>query len=184
MKPSRLGILILVSLALISCKGGGDCSFLEVKGRVQAISWSGGNGLTSGQWDLTRRGKISQGPWDSIKRDARGHVKKASVWFSDHETGEEAVTEIEFRTNRRGRIVKAVNCCAGAEFEFLLERTRKGELATVQLQEKSGNATYVYNYGNYVYDSKGNWTERRFTVTCGGRVTNSGVESRDIVYYE
>ena len=182
MKPSRLGILILVSLALISCKGGGDRSFLEVKGRVQAVSWSGGSGLTSGQWDLTRRGKITRGPWDTMKRDARGHVRKATVLYQDHESGEELLSELGFKTSRRGRIREASVASTGTETRFRLERSCKGELLEAEVQE--GSATYIYNYGNYVYDKKGNWTERHFTVSRDGKVTGSGIESRDIVYYE
>ena len=174
--------MILVSLAMISCKGGGDRSFLEVRGRVQAISWAGGTGLTSGQWNLSRRGKISQGPWDGMKRGGKGHIRKGRVRFFDHESGDECITETEFRTSRRGRIVKALRRCGDTKETYLLERTRKGELVSAQL--KSGTATYVYSYGSYVYDEKGNWTERHFTVSCGDKVTNSGVERRDIVYYE
>ena len=186
MRLLRISIfLVLASLAIVSCGGGGitsDRAFLEVKGRVQAISWAGGSGLTSGQWDLSRRGKITLGPWDKIKHDSRGHIKKASVWYSDYESGDEALIELEFRTSGPGRIKKAAVRSAGSEVIYQLERTRKGELASVQMQ--NGPATYVYSYGNYVYDQKGNWTERRFTVSCGETVTNSGIESRIIVYYE
>lgn len=186
MSRKALATIVLASLAVVACKRGGvalDLQFFELQGEVRAVSWTGGSGLTSGQWDFSREGEMIRGTWDVEKRDIRGRIKSAR--FSESDGVEEFNCSIEFTLDGNGAPVMAVNKNDFGTFEYVLVRNGlTGRLEELSLRDMADSVFYVYNYGDYACDSLGNWISRRFTVTCDGTVINSGAESRDIVYYD
>ena len=183
----KLVILALASAAASSCRGGGgsssDLRFLDLEGPVRAVSWTGGCGLTSGQWDFDADGALVRGVWTVSSRDSRGRIKAASACEYDSESGEEFFNRLEFRLDRKGRLAGAVDKSEVSSFVYKFERDPEGALLEVVVRDVSDSEGYVYTYSNYLRDSLGNWTQRRFTVTRGGKLTNSGLESRNIVYF-
>jgi len=157
---------------------------MDLEGPVRAVSWTGGCGLTSGQWDFDADGGLICGVWTVSSRDVRGRIKAASACECDSESGEEFFNSLAFSLDKQGRLAGAMDKSDISTFVYSFFRDEDGTLLETVVHESSDTVGYVYNYSNYVRDSLGNWTERRFTVTRGGKLTNSGIESRDIVYYE
>lgn len=177
-----LAAVLIASLAVLSCKRG-DLPFFELHGRVRAVSWTGGCALTSGQWDFAKDGKLERGAWEVDGRDSRGRIRSAVLRDIDRDSREEFKCALEFRLNRKGAIVSALNRNDFGEYEYLMERDGDGHLADLSLRDLSDSIPYIYSYSTYEFDSSGNWTSRRYTVSYCGNVINSGTESRDIVYY-
>ena len=178
-----LAVIVIASLAVLSCKRG-DLPFFELQGRVRAVSWTGGSGLTSGQWDFARDGKLERGTWQVDGRDARGRIRSAVFCDVDRDSREEFKASLEFNVSRKGALESAVNRNDFGEYEYVLSRGGDGQVTELALRDMADSVYYVYNYSGYECDDRGNWTSRRFTVYCGGTVVNSGLESRDIVYYD
>ena len=178
-----LAAILIASLAVLSCKRG-DLPFFELHGKVRAVSWTGGSGLTSGQWDFAKDGKLERGTWEVEGRDARGRIRSAVFTEVDRDSREEFRAVLEFSLSRRGALASAINRNDFGEYEYILARDGDGQLVELSLRDMADSVYYIYNYSGYESDSRGNWTSRRFTVTCGGTVINSGTESRDIVYFD
>jgi len=185
----RLLVLTLAFAAVLSCRGGGgyssDLRFLDLEGPVRAVSWTGGCGLASGQWDFDTHGALVRGVWTVNARDMRGRIRTAWACECDPERREEFFfNSLEFSLDRSGRLQGAVDRSDIATFHYEFVRDDEGNLLEALVHESADSLGYVYSYGNYVRDSLGNWISRRFTVTHGGKLTNSGIESRDIVYFD
>ncbi|MBO4433862.1 MAG: hypothetical protein J5769_00220 [Bacteroidales bacterium] len=188
MRPGKsLAILILASLAVMSCKRGGDAldlSFFELEGPVRAVSWTGGVGLTSGQWDFSREGALERGVWEVTGRDLHGRIRSASYVEVDGDTREEFHATLEFTLDKDGAPVSAINRNDFGEYEYLFVRQADKLLGELSLRDLADTVSYITGYHGYECDSLGNWTVRHYTVSCGGKVINSGTECRDIVYYD
>ena len=188
MSPRALATIVLASLAAVACKRGGvalDQPFFELQGRVRAVTWTGGTGLTSGQWDFSEDGKMVRGAWEVTGRDRlSGRIKSASLCEVDNDSREEFNVALEFTLDRGGNLLSALNRNDFGEYEYVLERGSDGRVSQTSVRDLEDSVAYIYNFSGYTCDSLGNWVSRRYTVTCEGKVVNSGAESRDIVYYD
>ena len=166
-----------------------DLSCFDLKGKVHTcMVWSNAGGERNkrvfdinGKW-IGYRDDAGWSLWKNIsglKRDAKGRI----VFY--REKGENGVVPRAITYDAAGRVAKVESDYSEETDYTLYYYNSKGLLvkAVEKAVDMSEENTTVYKYGDYEFDSHGNWTSRSCEFNVEGNSIFE-VQSRALTYYK